>query len=92
LRIDAEIAHEPLEALLVAVVLFPAGKVSDVALASQQTSPSFRGLHHGVIDACVDGEAESRNPVVGSFGVCCARAASGHAAAPPSSVMNSRRL
>jgi hypothetical protein len=23
---------------------------------------------------------------------CCARAASGHAAAPPSSVMNSRRL
>jgi hypothetical protein len=24
--------------------------------------------------------------------VCCARAASGHAAAPPSSVMNSRRF
>src|SRR5437016_8923092 len=31
-------------------------------------------------------------PMVGTFG-CCARAASGHAAAaPPSSVMNSRRL
>ena len=34
-----------------------------------------------------------RNPMVGSFPACCARAASGHAAAaPPSSVMNSRRF
>jgi hypothetical protein len=32
-------------------VLFPAGKVSDVGLAPQQTSPSFRSLHHGVIYA-----------------------------------------
>ena len=33
-----------------------------------------------------------KNPMVGSFPACCARAASGHAAAaPPSSVMNSRR-
>src|SRR5215831_5337440 len=32
-----------------------------------------------------------RNPTTGSAG-CCARAASGHAAAPPTSVMNSRRL
>ena len=32
-----------------------------------------------------------RNPITGIVG-CCARAASGHAAAPPSSVMNSRRL
>src|SRR5262249_38679355 len=32
-------------------------------------------------------------PMVGSFPTCCARAASGHvAAAPPSSVMNWRRL
>ena len=30
-------------------------------------------------------------PTTGIAG-CCARAASGHAAAPPSSVMNSRRL
>src|SRR5262249_55666863 len=29
--------------------------------------------------------------MVGSFPTCCARAASGHAAAPPSSVMNWRR-
>ena len=33
-----------------------------------------------------------KNPMVGSLPACCARAASGHAAAPPSCVMNSRRL
>src|SRR5262249_44831610 len=33
----------------------------------------------------------ARTPITGIAG-CCARAASGHAAAPPSSVMNSRRL
>jgi hypothetical protein len=32
-----------------------------------------------------------RNPITGIAG-CCARAASGHTAAPPTSVMNSRRL
>ena len=38
------------------------------------------------------GERLLRNPITGIAG-CCARAASGHAAAaPPSSVMNSRRL
>src|SRR6266436_49215 len=37
-------------------------------------------------------DALLRNPITGVAG-CCARAASGHAAtAPPSSVMNSRRL
>jgi hypothetical protein len=30
--------------------------------------------------------------MVGSFPACCARAASGHATTPPSSVMNSRRF
>jgi hypothetical protein len=39
-----------------------------------------------------DCESEPRNPMVGSFSGCCALAASGHVAAPPSSVMNSRRL
>jgi hypothetical protein len=48
---NPQVSHEPLEALLVAVVLFPAAKVSDVALAPQQTRPSFRGLHHGVVYA-----------------------------------------
>jgi hypothetical protein len=32
----------------------------------------------------------SRNPITGSAG-CCARAASGHAVAPPISEINSRR-
>jgi len=35
--------------------------------------------------------AAIRNPITGAFG-CCARAAGGHAAAPPSSAMKSRRL
>src|SRR5262249_39236056 len=33
-----------------------------------------------------------KDPMVGSFGVCCTLAASGHVTAPPSSVMNSRRF
>ena len=33
-----------------------------------------------------------RNPTIGIAGRCCSRAANGHAAAPPSSVMKSRRL
>jgi hypothetical protein len=36
--------------------------------------------------------AAPRKPMVGSFPDCCARAASGHAAAPLSSVMNARPL
>ena len=41
--------------------------------------------------AFVSGDAALRNPITGTAG-CCARAASGHAAAaPPSSVINSRR-
>jgi hypothetical protein len=39
----------------------------------------------------VSGDAAWRNPTTGIAG-CCARAASGHAAVPQSSVMNSRRL
>jgi len=37
------------------------------------------------------GEPLWRNPIIGIAG-CCARAVSGHAPAPPSSVMNSRRF
>src|SRR5580700_4021837 len=43
----------------------------------------------------LDPQAEAsapKNPMVGSLSDCCARAASGHAAATPTSVMNSRRL
>ena len=40
-----------------------------------------------------DSVLEPKNPIVGSFAACCARAASGQiAVAPPSSVINSRRL
>src|SRR5262245_25343930 len=37
------------------------------------------------------GELLLRNPITG-IDDCCARATSGHAAAPPTSVMNSRRF
>src|SRR5262245_50172626 len=39
-----------------------------------------------------EGVPATSNPMIGSFADCCARAASGHAAAPPSSDMNARRL
>src|SRR5262249_6903348 len=38
------------------------------------------------------GVVAPKNPIVGSLPACCARAASGHTAAPPSSAMNSRRF
>src|SRR5262245_52927851 len=47
---NAQVAHQPVEAPLVAVVLLPAGEVSDVALAAQQTRPAFRSLHHSIIE------------------------------------------
>ena len=41
----------------------------------------------------MEGVCPPRNPMVGNFPTCCARAAIGHAtAAPPSRVMNSRRF
>jgi hypothetical protein len=42
----------------------------------------------------LDSKADTalRNPINGSAGGCCAIAANGHAAAPPRSVMNWRRL
>ena len=39
----------------------------------------------------MSGDEMPRNPITGIAG-CCARAASGHAAEPPSSEINSRRL
>lgn len=39
---------------------------------------------------CVDAEGKLRHPITGIAG-CCARAANDNAAAPPTSVMNSRR-
>src|SRR4051794_29209279 len=39
-----------------------------------------------------DGVAAPKNPIVGGLPLCCARVTSGHADAPPTSVMNSRRF
>jgi hypothetical protein len=39
-----------------------------------------------------EGVAAPKNPMIGSFAGCCARAASGHAAAPASSDMNAPRF
>jgi hypothetical protein len=39
LAFNAQIAHEPFKALLVAIVIFSAGKVSDVALAAPLRHP-----------------------------------------------------
>src|SRR4029077_13893883 len=37
-------------------------------------------------------DADTSTPICGNFSGCCARAASGQAVAPPSSVMKSRRF
>jgi hypothetical protein len=56
-------------------------RVSDL---SQSLAESKHSIH------VIIGEPSCRTPIIGI--VCCARAASGHAtAAPPKSVMNSRR-
>jgi hypothetical protein len=52
---------------------------------------SFRPPWNAVTNGHSAGDALPRKPITG-IADCCARAAGGHAAAPPSSVMNSRRL
>jgi len=49
-----EVAEEALEGLLIAVVVFPVGEVSDVAGAADVGSPGGAGLHDLLIEA--DGE------------------------------------
>ena len=49
----------------------------------------MRGAGSRVANA--PGDPRLKNPITGIVG-CCARAASGHAAAPPRAKMNSRRL
>ena len=60
---------------------------------------ALRNVHHALeaqeigaamLSECVEG-IRLKNPMVGSLG-CCARAASGQAAPPPRSEMNSRLL
>jgi hypothetical protein len=64
-----------------------------IATFSPSTKPvSFRPRWNARRrSANTSGDALLRNPTTGIAG-CCARAASGHAAAPPSSVMKSRRF
>jgi hypothetical protein len=53
-------------------------------------SPARKAVTRGV---CQDAETRPKHPIWATFARCCARAASGHAAAaPPSSVMNLRRF
>src|SRR5262245_18013578 len=61
-----------------------------VRLSIQPSSPS-RCTKAATHWAWVTGVPEPRYPIVGSFADCCARATSGHAVAPPSSVITSRR-
>jgi hypothetical protein len=60
---------------------------------SIQLSSRSRCRKAAVQGAQADGVDDPRKPMVGIFRPCCARAASGKAdAAPPISVMNSRRF
>src|SRR5262245_29976228 len=60
---------------------------------SIQPSSRSRCTKAAVHGPQADAVVVPRNPMVGTFPACCARAASGHAAAaPPSSVMNARRF
>jgi hypothetical protein len=65
-----------------------------IATLRPSTQPSSRSrctkaLTHALQSEGVD---PPKNPIVGSFAACCARAASGQAAAPPSILINPRRL
>ena len=53
--------------------------------------PRNRCTKAGVRWPSVASVPKPKYPMVGSFASCCARAASGHAAAPPSAASNSRR-
>ena len=50
-------------------------------------APVYTGCNTGC-----GGDADTNTPTSGNFPRCCARAANGHAAAPPRRVMNLRRL
>src|SRR5262249_8793768 len=56
-----------------------------------QPRPRGRCTGGATIGLCPAGVLAPRKPMVGSFPGCCARAASGHAAAPPSAASNCRR-
>ena len=47
--IGLKITHQPLQAFLVRIVIFPAGKVSDMACPSDSSCPRQTCLHHSLI-------------------------------------------
>ena len=46
-----QIAYQPLQAFLVGIVLFPVGKVSDMACVTNVICPVGVTFHHAVIQA-----------------------------------------
>src|SRR5213079_3672795 len=68
------------------------GSISPTSSGTKRDFYSALSFDRAAAGRAGPADALLRNPITGVAG-CCARAASGHAAtAPPSSVMNSRRL
>ena len=82
------------------MVLFPGEGWVQVKSSDDPDSLRGEGLDLAVFDECAFQVEEAwteaalapKKPIVGSFPACCARAASGHAAAAPIVAMNSRRF
>src|SRR5262249_13482921 len=70
----------------------PSAQRYSIATVRPSIQPSSRNLctREATDWLSVASVPKPKYPMVGSFVACCARAASGHAAAPPSSVMKSR--
>jgi hypothetical protein len=71
----------------------PSDQRYSIAMVRPSIQPSSRSRCTKAAVQGLQTEASvPKNPMVGSFPGCCARAAIGHAIAPPSTVMNSRRF
>jgi hypothetical protein len=72
----------------------PSAQRYSIATVRPSLQPSSRSRCTNAADQLLQAVAVAppKKPIVGSFPACCARAVSGHAAAPPMRVMNSRRL
>ncbi len=73
--------------------LLPTVQRNSIATVCPSIQPSSRkrSTKARVHEVQAAGSPVPRKAIVGSFAGCCARAARGHTAAPPRSVMNSRR-
>ena len=74
--------------------LRPSAQRYSIATVRPSIHPSSRSRFKNAASLwlSITGVLCPKNPMVGSFGGCCAPAASGQAVAPPTSAMNSRRL